>query len=624
MVTKAETTEESADKKVGKLALKSKEWCCLEASEKIDIIDEILDIFNTKPWSTEGEWTSEEMRLLGLVSDSSESNSDEKISQYPFNVASQVRYTVYDICVNFLKTVKSSIKHQINEEDESEKTKPEFENSTPELLSKKRLQNTPDGDTEIYGPVELKNMKHTFELWTTPSSKKHELKAEVGESDNEGITLVLGAGNQTFLTMIDVFHSIFAKPGKPVLLKLHPLRGYLYNMFDMILEPLKRRGFFDLVYDKGVAHTQTLLEMKEVSHVHLTGSFGTMNAIKDHLSKTRTELTASQVDKMVTSELGCSTPAILPLGKYTKNELKNAATTIVSNKKMNNGSNCLCVQVVIIPEKWEQKNEFKAILKEEFENTPSDPLYYPGSYEKYSAIVEHYDKGRVHHSTAMFNGLDKDDQKRAIHPVLIDCGVFGSENYDGHGLKNEAFGPILSWVELPSSSEDESRYLENTAIPFVNNKENIFGSLSCILFSPASQSEDELQTAISSLRYGSVCVNSTGVFPYMGMAYGGGTWGAFPRDKTGQSGNGLLGNIYGIPYAEKTVVYYSLDDAPLIDMKKTTPGIIFDALFMASTSKTNLLALRNVVTLLVVRAVSSMIPVDKLLSGQKHSYGAAL
>jgi len=620
MVIKAETMEESADKKVAKLALKSKEWCCLEASEKIDIIDEILDIFNTKPWSTEGEWTLEEMRLLGLVS----SNSDEKISQYPFNAASQLRFTTYDICVNFLKTAKSSIENQANEEDESEKTKPEFEDSTPELLSKKRIQNTPDGDTEVYGPVELKNMNHTCELWTTPSSKKHELEAEVVESDDEGIALVLGAGNQTFLTMIDVLQCTFVRPGKPVLLKLHPLRGYLYSMFDMILEPLKRRGFFDLVYDKSVAHTQTLLEMKEVSHVHLTGSFGTANAIKAHLSKTRTELTASQVNKMVTSELGCATPAILPLGKYTTNELKNVATTIVSNKKTNNGSNCLCVQAVIIPEKWEQKDEFKAILKEEFENTPSDPLYYPGSYEKCSAIVEHYDKGRVHQYTAKFNGVDKDDQKKMMRPVLIDCGVFGSENYDGYGLKNEAFGPILSWVELPSSSEDESLYLENTAIPFVNNKENIFGSLSCILFSPASQSEDELQRAISSLRYGGVCVNTTGVFPYLGMVYGGCTWGAFPRDKTGHSGNGLIGNMYGIPHAEKTVVYYSLDDAPLMDMKKPLPGIIFDALFMANTSKTNLLAIRNVVTLLVVRAISSMIPVYKLISGRKHSYGATL
>ena len=81
----------------------------------------------------------------------------------------------------------------------------------------------------------------------------------------------------------------------------------------------------------------------------------------------------NQINDMVTSELGAVTPAILLPAKYTQKELIHAARILVTNKKLNGGCNCININAVVLPKEWDQKEEFRRILREELSRQPDAP-----------------------------------------------------------------------------------------------------------------------------------------------------------------------------------------------------------------------------------------------------------
>ena len=298
---------------------------------------------------------------------------------------------------------------------------------------------------------------------------------------------------------------------------------------------------------------------------------------------------------MISSELGCVTPWIIAPGSYTPAELKNLAKSIVTSKKFDAGCNCLCAQAIVLPEGWDQKHQFRSILKAEFESAPTDPLYYPGSSRRCAGMVDHYKKlgaDRVYETTSHFSaeggGGNPNKACAKMHPALVECGVLGQDGYDGLALMQEAFGPILGLVEIPGDTENAEEYLLQAAIPFVNDKDRIFGSLSCSLIVPdgLAQSESALRKAIAPLLYGTVAVNCWSVFGYSAMCNGA-VWRGHAREPLRQSGNGFIGNHFEIPHAEKTVVYGTpLSRAPLIDKKKPPPAVVLDAMSEFALAKT--------------------------------------
>ena len=193
----------------------------------------------------------------------------------------------------------------------------------------------------------------------------------------------------------------------------------------------------------------------------------------------------------------------------------------------------------------------------------------------------------------------------------MECGTFGKDGYDGFGLTNEAFGPILAILELPITSskiDSDESYMLNTAIPFVNNKDNIFGTLSGTIICPDSMDKSTVAKAAASMKYGTVAINAWNLLGYLSMVRGG-VWCGHPSDKCGQSGYGYVGNQYCIPDIEKTVVYGPpLSTAPIIDKRNPPPAIALDALHQFFLSKSKLEAFLNVTTLLVIRLVSSFLP----------------
>ena len=543
---------------------------------------------------------------------------------------------VYSL-VGALDTHEQRIEYELQKQKEQQNYTFRSRKSTPTLI--KRVQPLfPEKDTigsieknniYIHGPSSLPFMLHNFEVWTQPPplqqqdpvnsasavidvGEKTGLLDDSNQSHNEnvaaeedgGISLILGAGNQSFIGILDILHCLFTHPHKPILFKHHPLRPYLFHPYMELLKPLFDRNLLCQIQDHGKEHTQFLLKQKEVTHVHLTGALSTSNIITNIFHETRPHLSKQNVINKITSELGCASPILItPSKHYTKHQLRTCAKNIVTGKKMNAGSNCLMSQVIILSTDWEQKELFRTLLKQEMMNTPTDPSYYPGSLRRVKEFVEEYHPDNVQQICGPFvirsKSYSKDDvnfvDDNEHHPYLIECGVVGSKDYNDYALQNEIFGPVLAIVELPQTlpatykhdddtydgeqqlhqqpqqssnvkteQEDDTgiEFLVNSALPFVNNKKNIFGSLSCVLMHPTKSSlfsyheYQQLikQRVISQLNYGTVNVNTNSLVGYSAMTLGG-QWGAHAKDLKRHSGRGYIGNSFMLQNVEKTVVY---------------------------------------------------------------------
>jgi len=175
------------------------------------------------------------------------------------------------------------------------------------------------------------------------------------------VTLVLGAGNQPFLSAVDAIDCLIYKQ-RPVLIKHHPLRPYLMELYSMIFEPLIRRGYLRQILDENIQKTTEILSNLNVGHVHMTGSLVTDKAVRETLSKSRPLMSEAKIADMVTSELGCVTPVIMMPAKYTEKELRHAVATILEMKMVNGGCNCLSANALVLSKQWEQKEEFRRLL----------------------------------------------------------------------------------------------------------------------------------------------------------------------------------------------------------------------------------------------------------------------
>ena len=599
---------------LSQLAAKSDEFKNLSCQSRLDIVNEIISCIQEKDWSNAGSWVRSEVTLLGYIPKSGELSNAAK------TMGANKRQSMGLVSKTYMATLKSSLEYQI-ETERGEKDS----SAKPLLLQKVSKLNTDEGELSIHGPLEIPLLSgHTFEVWTDPTATLAEEKEIPGTKDvDAGVSVVLGAGNQSPLTLVDILQCLFIHPRRPVLAKHHPLRPWLHEPFSLILEPLITRGYLHMISDGGIPLTRNLLSSKDVIHVHVTGALSTANAIKKTLSLSRPHLSNNEVDDMVTSELGCSTPVVIFPGSYTEVEMRNAAKIIVFGKKYDAGCNCLCAQALILPEKWGQKQKFKEILTEEFMSTRTDPCYYPGTYDRCNEMAMHYKGSGKEMNSGAFSA-ENVHECPDMHPVLIDCGSFGTEAYDGNAIIKEAFGPVMGVVELPGGDNVED-YLLKVVAPFLNDKSNIFGTLSCSLMIPESL-ENRVkvqQLAIAAIRYGSIGVNVWTGMNYTAMLSGA-IWCGHGREEKKQSGNGYVGNHFCIPNVEKTVVYYtSLTKSPITDKNKEPPAIVHDALFYLMVSKTNVEAFVKIFILLIIRFISLILPINKVF-GKKCSYGAAL
>ncbi|KAL7507229.1 hypothetical protein ACHAXN_004443 [Cyclotella atomus] len=555
----------------------------LPDQEVLSIAKEILQAIYSQQWSEADQWPAQEAALYKLSGSTA------------LNSAAASKFVMCTALMDYVRTFIEGLEYKVLGDKDKEEP--------PELLKKKRCVGE---DVVVYGPVSLSATLpgNTFEVWTSSSdentgkhtSKQKDKVQSFTTNDTKRVAVVLGAGNQSFLGIIDVLDNTL-RHRRPVLLKHHPLRPWLAAPYAIILEPLATRGYFSQCQDVSIQVTKMLLSHPAVKHVHITGAYSTAKAVEEILMQANnSELSSSQVKSMITSELGCATPQIIDDGDYTTKELSHIAQMIACGKKTNCGSNCLSPQVVVLPKSWKQKHLFREKLLQELERQPTTPCYYPGSLEKNRSLVEDCKRFgskciiAVAPSVSAETKITEDD-----HVVVVECGTPGQKGYNSQSLLVEAFGPTLSIVELDdsnnnssSSSQDDGMYLANVAVPFLNNKENIFGSLSCSIFIPKSKGpsyheSEPFQKVLSALNYGSIAINQMSLFGYTASTKGG-IWGGHSLETLGQSGNGNIGDLYGIIgdgdcTAAKVVLYGpSLETKPLLDNSSPPPPVVLDVI----------------------------------------------
>ena len=310
---------------------------------------------------------------------------------------------------------------------------------------------------------------------------------EHSKKKKEKVTVVLGAGNQSFLSIVDVLECVFTQH-ECVLLKHHPLRPFLLAPYAAILKPLVARGLFAQVLDDGLVAASALLTSPLVGQVAMTGSEATFRAVRRTLDR------AGRADVSVRAELGCVSPWIVAPGQWSDVELDRAAELIAAAKKTNAGSNCLAAQLLVISRDWEHKEAFVAKLKAALSSIPDVPNYYPGAPERLAKLRALYDQkgdGRCEEIVApraqqLGAGEVGGGERPYSHVALLMCGVaHRAPSYDptfeGSALGEEAFCPALAMVELPSEKPPSEKpggegggkaadYVMKVAIPFVNGQ----------------------------------------------------------------------------------------------------------------------------------------------------------
>ena len=358
------------------------------------------------------------------------------------------------------------------------------------------------------------------EVWSVPGTDRATLRDSAGlalrhPAQTNGIGVVLGAGNITSIPVLDVFYELYAN-NRVVALKLNPITDVMVGPLSDALRPLIDLGVLRILTGAADAGGY-LIHHREVTHVHLTGSAATHDAIVNG---------PPRLDKPVTSELGGVSPVIVLPGDWSAADLRFQAEHVATQRLHTNGYNCIATQVVVLSKDWPQKDAFLAALRDVLASAPARPAYYPGSDTRVASA-------------------------RSAYPAAEDIGgrVLLSDVTPGTpALTTEYFAPVLGVVELPGNG-----FLD-AAVALAN--EQFAGTLGANLIAhPRTLAAlgPRLDEAIAALRYGTVAVNAwTGV----GFLTAAATWGAFPGHTLAEvgSGIGVVHNSLLLGNSERTVV----------------------------------------------------------------------
>jgi acyl-CoA reductase-like NAD-dependent aldehyde dehydrogenase len=419
--------------------------------------------------------------------------------------------------------------------------------------------------------------KWTGELWLEPghaaTQASRMMEPAAGDAPT-AVCVVLGAGNQGFLTVIDTLDVLFVQ-NETVLVKHHPLRGYQDRFMRVVFRPLFERGFMGAVFDTTVAESSALVSDPRVGHVHMTGGKATHDSIMWGSSKEESENRRSRneprLKARMTAELGCVTPWIVVPAVFTEKELLHQASHLAAALNANGSCNCNAPKCVLMSDSWKQREQYVEAVKSALRELPPAPPYYPGETGRYERFRQAYPSSSQHQIEpnkdvvvrvrVKSGGGDGDEGGPADLPFLtIDVDVDYAEGTceNDFALVNEAFAPVVAFVTVKGATTTKS-YME-AASNICNEK--MFGTLSCtVILHPETQREHPIETErmIANLRYGTVCVNA-----WTALCYAVDTcaWGAYPGEdpRNAESGSGFVRNTLMFDHVQKSVVR-----SPLVD-----------------------------------------------------------
>ena len=343
---------------------------------------------------------------------------------------------------------------------------------------------------------------------------------------NPTTTLVLGAGNQSCIPILDFAYHIITRRS-PVVLKLNPVNEYLKPIFDNILAPFIKKNFLTVVV--GDAELGKYLSKHQgISHIHLTGANSTYENIVYGRKLSDKEIGTKSLKKInnksISTELGNVTPIVVIPDKWSKSDIRVQAKKVATAKLQNAGFNCIAAQVVILDKNWKQKDEFISKVKEIISEQQTRYFYYPGSKER---ITELNTK----------SGIDILSQD--VCEVPYSASV--TDNDDEYYFHNEIWGGSIIFKNLESNSVTD---FMSKATYFCNQK--LWGNLGCtVLIKPKTEKKylDDFEKMVDSLQYGTVAINE---WSALGFAIPTLPWGGYPGNKDSdiQSGQGYVHNTF--------------------------------------------------------------------------------
>lgn len=393
------------------------------------------------------------------------------------------------------------------------------------------------------------------EIWIRPGSEPTQGRTyRDPDASPAGVGLVLGAGNQTPVTALDILH-VLVVGNQVVVCKMNPVLEYLGPYLRRAFQPLVDEGFLEFVYGGGEVGA-VLCNHPLVASVHLTGSSSTYDAI---VWKGQPKVGSPPFTKPVSAELGCVTPYIVVPGRWSESDLEYHAETVATGLTQNAGHNCLKAEILVTDKDWAQRDAFLAALRKKLAATPNRVAFYPGSGHKAAAFKTKFpDAEEIGNGTVL--GVDgalvaapaspeyDHVDVRAI-PWLLKTGLLPEEA----ATQDENWCGVLQEVAIVGCGGDAGAFLP-AAVNFANEK--CWGTLSCVVIAhPKTQKahKDAFEAAIAHLHYGTVCVNVPGTLGFAITKLGWGGWPGTSPDDIG-SGNCTVHNTMLFDEVEKSVL----------------------------------------------------------------------
>lgn len=182
-----------------------------------------------------------------------------------------------------------------------------------------------------------------------------------------GVGVVLGAGNISSIAPLDVLYELIAH-NRVSILKLNPTFDGLLRSYLAALAPLIDAGLLRIVTG-GADVGDYLVHHPGISHVHITGSAATHNAIVFSGSKTDT----ARLNKPISSELGGVSPIIVVSGRWSARDLRYQAEHVATMRLHNGGYNCVAGQVLVLSATWPQRAAFLDAVSAAMAAAPERP-----------------------------------------------------------------------------------------------------------------------------------------------------------------------------------------------------------------------------------------------------------
>jgi len=354
-----------------------------------------------------------------------------------------------------------------------------------------------------------------------------------------GVTVVLGAGNVASIGPLDLIHELYVE-GRVAVLKFNPVNEYVGPYVERAFAHLADAGFVRFAYG-GVAVGQHLIHHPQTDRVHITGSEKTYDTIvfgSGAEGADRKRRGERLFAKPVTAELGNVSPVIVVPGRWSERAMVYQARHVVTQLVQNAGFNCNAAKVMVLPDRWPQREEFVERVAQLLAARPTRPSYYPGTDERFDRV------------TAGASRVRTFGERRPgfVPPAIIEDLDPGDAS---PAFSEEAFCHVMATTNLPG--DDAAAYLAG-AVEFCNDR--LHGTLNAtILVDPATQRSiaADVERAVDRLQYGAVGVNlwAAAAFP-LGVT----PWGAYPGHPPTdiQSGTGFVHNARLVDRPEKSIV----------------------------------------------------------------------